>query len=374
MLSSLLSAIAAPPADAFADAQRHLDSLTKPPGSLGRLEEIAARLAVLRDGMPCVERPVIFTFAADHGVVAEGVSAYPQVVTAQMVENFLRGGAAVNVLARQAGARVVVADFGVANPIPGSPELVSCPIGPGTANMARGPAMTREHAVRAIEAGARLAEQALDAGADLLATGEMGIGNTTAASAITAAITGAAPERVTGRGTGVDDAALARKVDVVRRALAVNAPDPGDGVGVLAGVGGFEIAGLVGVILIGAARRVPVVLDGFIAGAAALAAVTLAPDARHALFASHRSAEPGHAVILERLGLTPYLDLEMRLGEGTGAALFIHLARAAALIWSEMATFKSAGVSRSEGAATAPSEASPQHKVAPAKPAPERRR
>src|SRR5437899_3046402 len=228
MLSSLLSAIAAPPADAFAEAQRHLDSLTKPPGSLGRLEEIAARLAVLRDGTPCVERPVIFTFAADHGVVAEGVSAYPQVVTAQMVENFLRGGAAVNVLARQARARA--------------------------------------------------------------------------------------------------------------------------GVDVLAGVGGFEIAGLVGVILVGAARRVPVVLDGFIAGAAALVAVTLAPDARHALFASHRSAEPGHAVILERLGLTPYLDLEMRLGEGTGAALFIHLARAAALIWSEMATFKSAGVSTSEGA------------------------
>src|SRR6266571_4292548 len=342
MLSTLLSAIAAPPADAFAEAQRHLDGLTKPPGSLGQLEEIAARLAVLRGGTPRVERPVIFTFAADHGVVAEGVSAYPQVVTAQMVENFLRGGAAVNVLARQARARVVVADFGVANPIPGSPELVSCPMAPGTANMARGPAMTREHAVRAIETGARLAERALDAGADLLATGEMGIGNTTAASAITAAITGAAPERVTGRGTGVDDTAFARKVDVVRRALAVNAPDPGDGVDV--------IAGLVGVILVGAARRVPVVLDGFIAGAAALAAVTLAPDARHALFASHRSAEPGHAVILERLGLTPYLDLEMRLGEGTGAALFIHLARAAALIWSEMATFKSAGVSTSEGA------------------------
>src|SRR5712691_6072222 len=363
MLSSLLSAITALPADAFAEAQRHLDSLTKPPGSLGRLEEIAARLAVLRGGTPCVERPVIFTFAADHGVVAEGVSAYPQVVTAQMVENFLRGGAAVNVLARHARARVVVADFGVANPIPGSPELVSCPIAPGTANMARGPAMTREHAVRAIETGARLAEQALDAGADLVATGEMGIGNTTAASAITAAITRVPPERVTGRGTGVDDAAFARKVDVVRRALAVNAPDPGAGVDVLAGVGGFEIAGLVGVILVGAARRVPVVLDGFIAGAAALAAVTLAPAARHALFASHRSAEPGHAVILERLGLKPYLDLEMRLGEGTGAALFIHLARAAALIWSEMATFKSAGVSTSEGASGASSEATPSDRI-----------
>src|SRR6266852_8680060 len=219
MLSSLLSAITALPADAFAEAQRHLDSLTKPPGSLGRLEEIAARLAVLRDGTPCVERPVIFTFAADHGVVAEGVSAYPQVVTAQMVENFLRGGAAVNVLARQAGARVVVADLGVASPLHGSANLVARRIGPGTANIAAGPAMTREQAIRAIEAGATLAEEALDGGADLLATGEMGIGNTTVASAIAAAITGAAAERVTGRGTGVDDATLARKVAVVRQAL-----------------------------------------------------------------------------------------------------------------------------------------------------------
>ena len=390
MLSSLRSAIGAPPAEGFAAAHRHLDRLTKPPGSLGRLEEIAARLAVLRGGAPRVERPVIFVFAADHGVVAEGVSAYPQIVTAQMVENFLRGGAAVNVLARQAGARVVVADFGVANPIAGSPELHACPIAPGTANMTRGPAMTRAQAVRAIETGARLAEHALDAGADLLATGEMGIGNTTAASAITAAITGALPERVTGRGTGVDDAAVARKVDVVGRALAVNAPDARDGLDVLAKVGGFEIAGLVGVTLAGAARRVPVALDGFIAGAAALVAVTLAPDARHALFASHRSAEPGHTVILEHLGLTPYLDLALRLGEGTGAALFIHLARAAALVWNEMATFESAGVSQSEEPSDrrappsgTPSEAgesaperlrTPSDRVAPAKPALDERR
>lgn len=345
MLRRLLSSITAPPADRLAEAQRHLDGLTKPPRSLGRLEEIAARLFVLRGGAPRVERPVIFTFAADHGVVAEGVSAYPQVVTAQMVENFLRGGAAVNVLARQAGARVVVADFGVANPVGGSPDLIACAFGPGTANMARGPAMRRAEAVAAVETGARLAEAALDAGADLLATGEMGIGNTTAASAITAAITGLAPARVTGRGTGVDDAALERKADVVRRALEVNAPDARDGLDVLAKVGGFEIAGLVGVILAGAARRVPVALDGFIAGGAALVAVTLAPAARHALFASHRSVEPGHTAVLAHLGLEPYLDLDLRLGEGTGAALFIHLARAAAAIWNEMATFKSAGVS-----------------------------
>jgi len=353
-LSRLLASIAPPSRDGESAARRHLDSLTKPPGSLGRLEEIALRLAVLRGRAPEVARPVIFTFAADHGVVAEGVSAYPQVVTAQMVENFTRGGAAVNVLARQAGARVVVADFGVATPLERAPDLVECPIGPGTANIAAGPAMTREHAIRAIETGARLAQEAMDAGADLLATGEMGIGNTTAASAITAAITGAPAEQVTGRGTGVDEATLTRKVAAVRRALEVNRPDPRDGLDVLAKVGGFEIGGLTGVILAGAARRVPVALDGFIAGSAALLAVTLAPDSRHALFASHRSAEPGHAHALEHLGLEPYLDLGLRLGEGTGAALFIHLARAAALVWSEMATFKAAGVSESPEAGGQP--------------------
>jgi nicotinate-nucleotide--dimethylbenzimidazole phosphoribosyltransferase len=346
-LSRLLGSIAPPPSDRADAAQRHLDSLTKPPRSLGRLEEIALRLAVLRGRAPEVAHPVIFTFAADHGVVVEGVSAYPQVVTAQMVENFLRGGAAVNVLARQAGARVVVADLGVAGPLHPSPGLVACPIGPGTANIAAGPAMTPEQAMGAIEAGATLAEEALDAGADLLATGEMGIGNTTVASAIAAAITGASVERVTGRGTGVDDATLARKVAVVRQALEINRPDARDGLDVLAKVGGFEIGGLVGVMLAGAARRVPVVLDGFIAGAGALIAVALAPATRHVLFASHRSAEPGHAFVLRHLGLEPYLDLSLRLGEGTGAALFIHLARAAALVWSEMATFKTAGVSES---------------------------
>jgi nicotinate-nucleotide--dimethylbenzimidazole phosphoribosyltransferase len=204
--------------------------------------------------------------------------------------------------------------------------------------------MTREEAVRAVEAGAGLAEEALDAGADLLAAGEMGIANTTAASAMTAAFTGAAPEAVTGRGTGIDAAAWRRKVDVVRRALAVNRPDPRDGLDVLARVGGFEIAGLAGVVLAGAARRVPVVVDGFISTAAALVAVALAPEAGHALFASHRSAEAGHTRALEHLDLVPYLDLGMRLGEGTGAALFVHLARAAARVYTEMATFKSAGV------------------------------
>ncbi len=344
LLTKLRDAIGGRREAAAAEAQRHLDALTKPPGSLGRLEELAVRMVALTGRAPSVAAPVIFTFAADHGVVAEGVSAYPPSVTAQMVENFLRGGAAVNVLARQAGARVVVADFGVATPLGAPAGLVVRRIGAGTQNMALGPAMTRAQAVEAVEAGAALVEEAIAQGADLIGTGEMGIGNTTAASAITAAITGAPADAVTGRGTGVDDAGRARKVAVVRRALEVNAPNAGDGLDVLAKVGGFEIAGLVGVILAGAAHRVPVALDGFIAGAAALVAVVLAPDARHALFASHRSAEPGHALALRHLGIEPYLALDMRLGEGTGAALFVPLARAAAAIYAEMATFKSAGV------------------------------
>jgi nicotinate-nucleotide--dimethylbenzimidazole phosphoribosyltransferase len=344
-LTKLCKAIAGPDGAAAARARRHLDTLTKPPGSLGRLEELAVRLAALTGRAPRVSAPVIFTFAADHGVVAEGVSAYPQSVTAQMVENFLRGGAAVNVLARQAGARVVVADFGVATPLGAPAGLVARRLGAGTANLARGAAMTRARAVEAVEAGATLAEEAIGAGADLLGTGEMGIGNTTAASALTAALTGADPAMVTGRGTGLTDEMWGAKVEAVRRALAVNRPDAGDAVGVLAALGGFEIAGLVGVILAGAARRVPVVLDGFIASAAALVAARLAPAARSYMIAAHRSAEPGHARVLEALGLTPYLDLGMRLGEGTGAALGIGLLRAALACYREMATFKEAGVS-----------------------------
>jgi nicotinate-nucleotide--dimethylbenzimidazole phosphoribosyltransferase len=342
-LTRLRDAVRPLPSAAAVEARRRIDALTKPAGSLGRLEELAVRLAVVRGGAPRVEAPAVLVFAADHGVVAEGVSAYPQVVTAQMLENFLRGGAAINVLARQAGARVVVADLGVAYPVSGE-GLVRRAIRPGTGNIVRGPAMTREEAERAVEAGAAIAEAAIGDGADLLVTGEMGIGNTTAASAVTAAITGQPAAAVTGRGTGVDDAAFARKLAVVERALAVNRPDPRDGVDVLASVGGLEIAGLAGVVLAGAARRVPVALDGFIATAAALAAVALAPAAREALFASHLSQEPGHAHALTHLGLRPYLDLELRLGEGTGGALFVHLARAAARLYAEMATFKSAGV------------------------------
>jgi nicotinate-nucleotide--dimethylbenzimidazole phosphoribosyltransferase len=343
-LARRLAAITAPDPAFAAVAQRHLDELTKPPRSLGRLEDLAVRLAVLRGSAPAVERPVIFTFAADHGVAVEGVSAYPQSVTAQMLDNFLSGGAAVNVLARQAGAELIVADFGVAGGLGSRAGLVDRRRGPGTANMTRGPAMSVADAVAAVEDGAALCDAAIDAGSDLAGIGEMGIANTTAASAITSALTGADPAAVTGAGTGIDDDALARKVAVVRRALELNRPRRGDALDVLAKVGGFEIAGLTGVVLAAAARRVPIAVDGFIASAAALVACRLAPGARHALFAAHRSAEPGHAIILDDLGLVPWLDLGMRLGEGTGAALFVHLARAAARVYNEMATFKSAGV------------------------------
>jgi len=337
-----------PPADASAGecAQRRLDELTKPVGSLGRLEDLARRLAEIAGVCPpTVSHPVIFTLAADHGVVAEGVSAYPQIVTTQMVENFLRGGAAINVLARHAGARVVVADLGIAVPLPPHPALRTCRIGAGTRNISREPAMTREEASAAIDAGIALVESERLRGLDLIGTGEMGIGNTTAASAMVATLTGARVAEVTGRGTGLDESGRRRKADIIERALRVNAPDPADALDVLARIGGFEIAGLVGVVLAGAAHRIPVIVDGFIATAAALAAVRLAPAARYCLLASHRSAEPGHRHALGALELDPYLDLGMRLGEGTGAALCIDLARAAVKILTEMATFKSAGVS-----------------------------
>ncbi|MEX2223785.1 MAG: nicotinate-nucleotide--dimethylbenzimidazole phosphoribosyltransferase [Candidatus Rokuibacteriota bacterium] len=345
-LTKLLSVVPRPDPGAEVEVRRRLDALTKPPGSLGRLEELAVRLSVIAGICPPRLRdPVIFTLAADHGVVAQGVSAYPQIVTAQMVENFLRGGAAVNVLARHAGARVVVADLGVAVPLPAHPDLRDRKVAFGTADMTRGPAMTPAQCRQAIEAGIALVEAEHARGADLIATGEMGIGNTTAASAMVAALTGASVESVTGPGTGVDAAGRRRKVDAIRRALDVNRPDPADALDTLAKVGGFEIAGLVGVILAGAAHRLPVVLDGFIAGAAALAATRLKPAAGGALLAAHRSAEPGHGPVLEALGLEPYLDLGLRLGEGTGAALCIALARAAVAMLTDMATFKSAGVS-----------------------------
>lgn len=336
---------------AMASATAHLDSLTKPPGSLGRLESLAVQLAgITGDPKPTFPRRAIVVAAADHGVVGHGVSAYPSDVTAQMVANFMRGGAAINALARTVDADVLVVDAGVAAPIPaveahGDVRLLSEAIRPGTSDMSLGPAMTRAEALRVIGLGIAIAGELADDGVDLLGVGEMGIGNTTAASAITAAMTGIAPERVTGRGTGIDDATHRHKVDVVALALERNRPGPADPVGVLATVGGFEVGVLVGLMLGATARKVPVILDGFITGAAALIAGGLAPGIESRLIAAHRSVEPGHAVVLERLGLRPLLELDLRLGEATGAALAMSLVDAAIAVRDGMATFVAAGVS-----------------------------
>ena len=326
-----------------------LDSLTKPPGSLGRLEDLAIQLAgITGDPVASYGRRAIVIAAADHGVVAQGVSAYPAAVTPQMVANFLAGGAAINVLARHAGATVTVVDAGVAGDVPvvgsGAAALIRAPIVRGTADMTTGAAMPRDAALRSVVLGLEVVSALERDGAQLVGIGEMGIGNTTAASAITSVMTGLPPERVTGRGTGIDDAAHARKIDVVARALARNGPDPDDPVGVLAAVGGPEIGVLVGVMLGAAGTRIPIVLDGFITGAAALLASGLAPGVAARAIAGHRSVEPGHAVVLERLGLRQLLELDLRLGEGTGAALAMSLVDAAVAIRDGMATFTSAGV------------------------------
>ncbi len=347
LLSETIARITPADAAAARRTQELLDQKTKPRRSLGRLEDLACRIAAAR-GTSALELPrkAVVVMAADHGVAAEGVSAYPQEVTYQMVLNFVRGGAAINVLARHVGAEVVVVDMGVKEPV-AAPEVRSSRIGPGTRNLAREAAMSREQAVAALEAGIALAAELVERGVTLLAIGEMGIGNTTPASALTAAFTGCAPREVTGRGTGIDDAALDRKVEVIERALALHRPDPSDPLAVLAALGGFEIAGMAGVVLGGAARRVPVVVDGFISGSAALAAVRLAPAAGGYLIASHRSVEVGHRKVLEALGALPLLDLDLRLGEGTGAVLSMGLVDASLRILREMATFASAGVSDS---------------------------
>ena len=321
-------------------------SLTKPPGSLGRLEELSIRLAAMTGRLdPPLGQAVVFTLAGDHGVVEEGVSAYPQEVTAQMVLNFLGGGAAVNVLARELGARVVVADLGVAADLPSHPALRSFRVRRGTANITRGPAMSLEEAAAALAAGRRLVREEAAAGLDVALTGDMGIANTTASACLVCHFTGLDAAQVVGRGTGVDDAGLARKVAAVRRALEVNAEAATQPLGALAALGGLEIAGLVGVILESASLRRPVVIDGFIATAAALAAAAVAPGCRDYMVAAHRSQELGHTAALAGLGLRPLLDLDLRLGEGTGALLALPIVRAAVRILNEMATFEEAGVS-----------------------------
>jgi nicotinate-nucleotide--dimethylbenzimidazole phosphoribosyltransferase len=330
-------------------AAARLDRLTKPPGSLGALEDLLARIAgAAGQALPSLDHPAVLVAAADHGVVAEGVSPYPQAVTAQMVLNFLSGGAAINALAASAGARVIVVDAGVAAELPSHPGLRRAGIARGTRNLRREPAMSRDDAARAILAGAEVVREEAARGMDLLALGEMGIGNSTAAACLTAAYTGAPPAVATGRGTGLDDAGLAHKRQVVAEALARARPDPADPLGTLAELGGLEIALLAGAALAAAARRIPVVLDGYIATSAGLAAAALQPRVASFLVAGHRSAEPGHRAALEHLGLRPLLDLDMRLGEGTGAALAIPIIRAAARTLREMATFEEAGVSDRE--------------------------
>ena len=352
LLAETIAAIRPLDRRAVEAARRRLDELAKPRGSLGYLEEIALRLAGMAgDPAPAIGRKTVILMAGDHGVAEEGVSAYPQEVTRQMLANFARGGAGINVLARHAGAEVVVVDMGVRGK-PVHPSILDCRIREGTGNIARGPAMSREEAVAALEAGLEIARREIErnlSGLPLLAAGEMGIGNTTAAAAVLAAFSGFPAERLAGPGTGLDEEGIGRKARVIRRALEVNRPDPRDPVEVLAKLGGLEIAGLAGCILAAAAAGVPVLLDGFISGAAGLVAARLAPGCPDYLFASHLSAEPGHRIILEMMGLRPLLALDLRLGEGTGAVLAMPLIEAAAKIAREMATFAEAGVSGPSG-------------------------
>ncbi len=345
-LTQILKAIKPLDRAAMEAARRRQNTLTKPQGSLGRLEELATKIAGIKgEPLPKLERKAIVTMAADHGVVAEGVSAYPQEVTKQMVCNFLDGGAGINVLAQHIGARVIVVNMGMVYGFEPHPGLICKMIDFGTGNIARGPAMTRQQAVDTITAGIEIIDAEVAKGLDIIGTGDMGIGNTTASSAICAAITGEPVEEFTGRGTGIDDEQLAYKIEVVRQALVVNQPEAKDPLDVLAKVGGFEIGGIAGVILGAAAHHIPVVLDGFISGASALIAAELSPPARDYFIAAHVSAEAGHRRVLQYLGLAPLLDLKMRLGEGTGAALGIFLAEAAVKALTQMATFTEARVS-----------------------------
>ena len=354
LVDRTIAAIGPPDAAAIAAAAARQAVLTKPPGSLGQLETLSIRLAgILGQPIPQIAGKAIIVAAGDHGVAQEGVSAYPSAVTPQMVLNFLAGGAAINALARQAGAGITVIDAGVAVDLPPHPNLTIAKAGYGTASITRGPAMIRAAAVRCLETGIAAAHAQADAGANLIAGGDMGIGNTTPSAAITAAITGADAAAVTGRGTGVDDAGLAAKIDAVRQALAVNQPDGNDGIDVLSKVGGYEIGVLAGVMLGAAARQCAVIVDGFISGAAALIGWRLCPPVAERMIAAHRSVEPGHNVALAVMGLTPLLDLAMRLGEGTGAALAMPIIEAAARCLAEMATFAEAGVSDRDDGHTA---------------------
>lgn len=351
MLEQTIAVIAPLDAGAVRAATERQDRLTKPRGSLGVLEDVSIQLAGLSGQCPAPlpEPAAVAIFAADHGVHAQGVTPWPQEVTAQMVANFLTGGAVINALAAQIGAEVVVVDVGVAATLDPAPGLLSCKVRRGTGDLTVEPAMTRDEARAAIEIGIALAGDLIAAGNRCLLTGDMGIANTTASAALIAVFTGAPAAEVTGRGTGIDDATLAHKVSVVEAALRRHAPDPADPLGALAAVGGLEHAALAGFLLGAAAGRTPVILDGVIAGAAALVAAALAPDSTAAMIAGHRSAEPGAGRALAQLGLRPLVDLDLRLGEGSGAALSLGLVQSAARVLRDVATFDSAGVTDKDG-------------------------
>ena len=345
-LSQILTEIRPLDEKAMEVARARQYELTKPRGSLGRLEELSIKIAGIKGKMVSgFEHKAIVVMAADHGVVSEGVSLYPQEVTRQMVFNFLGGGAGINVLARLVGVRIITVDMGVIGGFEPHHNLVCKMIDFGTHNMTREPAMTRQQALDAVQSGIDVVEGEIAKGLDIIGTGDMGLGNTTASSAICTAITGEVVENVVGRGTGLDDEQLTHKVNVIQRALEVNKPNREDPIDVLAKVGGFEIGGLAGVMLGAAARRIPVVIDGFISGAAALIATGLEPRLRGYLIAGHLSAENGHEPLLAYLGLTPLLNLGMRLGEGTGAVLAMTIVEAAVKTLAEMATFAEADVS-----------------------------
>ncbi|WP_136515040.1 nicotinate-nucleotide--dimethylbenzimidazole phosphoribosyltransferase [Geomonas edaphica] len=332
----------------LAKAQAKLDNKTKPQGSLGRLEEVARRFAAITEDLsPDTTKKVIFTFAGDHGIVEEGVSLFPKEVTPQMVLNFLRGGAGVNVLARHSGAEVRVVDVGVDYDFEPAPGLIIRKVAKGTRNFAKGPAMTTEEAVAAVEVGIALAEEAKKEGVAMVGTGEMGIGNTSPSSAIIAAIAGCTVREVTHRGTGIGDQALENKIRVIQAGLDLNRPDPQNPLEVLTKVGGLEIAGIAGLVLGAAANRLPVVVDGFISTAGALIASEMHPSVRDYIFTAHTSVEIGHQMMMERIGVKPLLDLQFRLGEGTGAALAMGLIEAGVKVLKEMATFEEAGVASS---------------------------
>ncbi|MEW6713586.1 MAG: nicotinate-nucleotide--dimethylbenzimidazole phosphoribosyltransferase [Nitrospirota bacterium] len=329
-------------------AQKRLDSLTKPQGSLGRLEEFAKQVVSITEAtMPELDKKVVFTFAGDHGVADEGVSAFPKAVTPQMVLNFLNGGAGINVLARHAGADVVVVDMGVDYDFGDIKNnfFVSRKIVSGTKNMRKEPAMTRDEALKCISVGIELANEYVKKGYRIFGTGDMGIANTTPSSAIAAVLTGRSVEEITGRGTGINDDTWKHKVQVIKDAIALNKPNPSDAIDVLSKVGGAEIAGIAGLIIGAAANKVPVVIDGFISTAGALIAFSIEPKARDYMFSAHMSQEVGHKAMLEKIGLRPVLDLDLRLGEGTGAALAMLVIDAGLKIYKEMATFGEAGVS-----------------------------